>query len=221
MKNIPIFINNFNRLKPTVDLCECLLKRNYNNIFVIDNASTYSPLLEWYDKRLVNIVKLNVNLGPGAIDQLPQLKPQDRLYVWTDSDIVPVDEIPNDFLDNMIEMIKEIKCPKLGLSLKIDDLPDHYKHKQEVIKHESIFTTLGHVDNKYCRVYKAPTDTTFAINVPGIPCGYNGEAWRTGAPYTARHAPWYYDSANLPEDEKLLRANVPAHHHTHWSKKQG
>ena len=47
-RKIPIIINNFNRLTYLKDLIFFLEKNGYVNIVVIDNASTYPPLLEYY-----------------------------------------------------------------------------------------------------------------------------------------------------------------------------
>lgn len=222
MKNIPIFICNFNRLGPTQALIEALLKRNYNNVTIIDNASKYPPLLEWYDKCPAKVVRLEVNLHQGIFNLLPQfdhIRTQ-QLYVWTDSDVVPVEECPTDFIEHMTEILLEHGMPKLGLSLRIDDLPNHYKHKDEVIKHESIFTKLGHIDSPHGKVWKAPIDTTFAICA--IPdCGLCQGAYRMDWPYTARHIPWYYDSTKLPEDEIFMRKNKNPRVGTQWSAMEG
>src|SRR5216684_1895628 len=129
MKKIPIFIVNFNRFKTVKDLVESLLKRNYENIVIIDNASEYPPLLEWYNNCPVTVARLNVNVHSGVLNELQEFKPitTTGLYVYTDGDILPVEEAPTDFIDHMVELVKEYNIPKLGLSLKIDDLPDHYK----------------------------------------------------------------------------------------------
>ncbi len=219
MKDIPIFLVNFNRFNPIKDLVNSLLERNYTNITIVDNASTYPPLIEWYLKCPVKIYGVGKNVGPYVLNNIQEFKyiTSQRTYVWSDGDVVPTAEIPHDFIEHMVEMATEHKIPKLGLSLIINDLPDHFKHKEEVIKHESIFTTLGSIDTKYCKIYKAPVDTTFAVcRTPD--CGYNVNAYRTGFPYSARHIPWYYDTNNLPEDEKLLKQNKLTWC-GHWSSK--
>ena len=48
MKNIPIVILNRDRLYPLIDQVNVLRQKGYNNITIIDNQSTYQPLLEWY-----------------------------------------------------------------------------------------------------------------------------------------------------------------------------
>ena len=222
MKDIPIFICNFNRFGPTKRLVESLLSRNYTNIIILDNASEYPALLEWYATCPAKVHRFPTNEGQGTLKRIPDYQHiiNNQLYVYSDSDVIPVDEAPVDFIDHMAEIMREKHIPKLGLSLKYDDLPDCYKHKQEVMNHESVITRLPFFDHKYCRIYKFPVDTTFAVC--GTPlCDYDGRAWRTGWPYSARHAPWYYDSNNLPEDEQVMRAKSLAKCNCHWSAKGG
>ena len=47
-KEIPIIINNFNRLDTLQKLIASLEIRGYRNIYIIDNLSTYPPLLDYY-----------------------------------------------------------------------------------------------------------------------------------------------------------------------------
>ena len=219
MKDTPIFLVNFNRFQPIQDLVVSLLERNYTNITIVDNNSSYPPLIEWYKKCPVKLYGVGKNVGPYVLNEIQEFKfiTTKIPYVWSDGDVVPVSEAPKDFIEHMIEMAIEHNIPKLGLSLVINDLPDNFKNKQEVIKHESIFTTLGHIDSKYGKIWKAPVDTTFAVcRTPN--CGYNVNAYRMDWPYSARHMPWYYDSDNLPPDEILLK-QTKLNWCGHWSSK--
>ena len=47
--DIPVIINNFNRLEYLKKLIESLEIRGYRNIYIIDNLSTYPPLLQYYN----------------------------------------------------------------------------------------------------------------------------------------------------------------------------
>ena len=94
---------------------------------------------------------------------------------------------------NVFELFEETlrknsNIDKVGFSLRIDDLPDHYVHKQDVITWESQFWR-----NKMpSGFFPAPIDTTFAMNRPGS--GHlNANSLRSAPPYTARHLPWYHD----------------------------
>ena len=72
--------------------------------------------------------------------------------------------------------------------MRIDDLPDHYIHKQDVITWESQFWRKKSSNG----FYSAPIDTTFAMHRPGG--GHvNANSLRSAPPYLARHLPWYYD----------------------------
>jgi len=198
MKDIPIFIVNFNRFDPVRMLVESFLKRNYNNITILDNASEYQPLLEWYKNCGVKVHHIGSNQGPYVLDRLSEY------------------EAPDDFIQDIVELSKEYKIPKIGLGLKIDDLPDCFKFKQNVITHESDFWKREKIVTKKCNLFRAPIDSTFAINSPGIRCRLSDTDFRSGFPYMGRHLPWYYDSENLPDDEKLLRSKKLSYV-GHWS----
>ena len=143
--NIPIFIINKDRLQPLRQLVEFLQNKNYNIITIVDNNSTYIPLLEWYPKSGANIF---YNKCPDTtIDSLNSLayvykieefyKPMTSgNFVFSDSDIVPINEIPNDFIDHMAEICNYHKKHKVGLGLKIDDIPDHFYNKEKVLSIE-------------------------------------------------------------------------------------
>lgn len=216
-----------NRLLPLKKLIEALKSRGYNNIVVIDNMSTYKPLLDWYKEENINVYSCQSNYGHKALeccrtneDQFKEKYLQiieNEYFVYTDSDVVPVDEIPNDFIEDMIDMSKTYNISKLGLSLKVDDIPDHFSLKKEVIDHENRFFTSGYIEDKRCQIFKAAVDTTFAIHVPGFPSTHSKNAYRTGGNYFARHMPWYYDTNNLPEDEKYYSDNIIRS--TYWTVK--
>ena len=63
--DIPVYINNRDRLTSTKALTEWLLRAGTKNIVILDNDSTCPPLLEWY-KSLpegTEVVRQG-NLGP-------------------------------------------------------------------------------------------------------------------------------------------------------------
>jgi len=228
MKDIPIFILNLDRFEVTKMLVESLQKRNYNNITIVDNLSTYPPLLEWYPKSGVEVFINNVSMTcNGALYRLAFEHKLDRFlkpimagpYVWTDSDTIPVDEVPEDFLEDLAEVVNKHQKHKVGMGIKLDDLPDTFYKKQEVINHESIFWgRLGTIEGEKMPVYIGPTDTTFCVYRQGThPLqGNTATGIRSGAPYLVKHIPWYYDYDNLPEDELYYLQHLKVNW-THWS----
>jgi len=204
---IPIIINNFNRLTYLKALIEALESRGYYNIFIIDNASSYPQLLDYYKNCKYKIYYLSENLGHLALweSNLFQYFKKDY-YVYTDPDVVPVLECPSDFMRHFVGCLKKFKfARKVGFSLRIDNIPDHYKFKNEVIKWEGQYYNLEINDH----LYRAPIDTTFALYRPRVKGGSNSYVpmYRTKFPYQAEHLPWYVDSNNLTEEEIFYISN--------------
>ena len=202
-KSIPIIINNYNRLSTLKSLIASLEKRGYRNIFILDNLSTYPPLLEWYKTCGYEVIYLPENIGFKA---LCKYKPAKRrfcsdYYIYTDSDVCLSDDCPDDAIVHLLSLIKKYKyARKIGLHLRIDNLPDHYANKTKVIEWEKEQQKAPNADGLEHR----PTDTTFAIYRPhaGLSRSRAVEAYRTQRPYSIDHLPWYMDSANISEEEK-------------------
>src|SRR5437868_3993687 len=66
-KQIPIIINSRNRLTYMKQLIGAMEKRGYTNIYIIDNASTYPPLLKYYETCPYHIFRLEQNVGHLAL----------------------------------------------------------------------------------------------------------------------------------------------------------
>jgi len=218
-KEIPIIINNFNRLDMLKKLIESLEKRGYRNIYIIDNLSTYPPLLAWYETSPYTVFRLKENIGMNALWISGIYKKfRKNFFVYTDSDVVPIEDCPADFLLFFRDTLKKHKlASKVGFSLKIDDIPDCYALKDSVIEWESHFS---HDFRKGDLLFRAPIDTTFALYRPRGKrkhANNNIEMYRTDYPYIARHLPWYIDSNN-PDEENRYYIEQSALN-TYWTKK--
>lgn len=200
-KEIPIILNNFNRLEYLKKMINSLEKKGYTNIIILDNASTYPPLLKFYNTCKYEIIRLESNLGHKALEISGVIKRFNKSYfVYTDPDLELLEECPSDFLLQMLKLLKRYpKIDKLALSLKIDDIPDCYGKKKEVIEWESRFYT-----QQYKGLYKADVDTTFALYQPNAVIGYDDDdfACRTPYPMQCRHLPWYEDSSKISDEDK-------------------
>lgn len=214
-KSIPIVINNFNRLDYLTQLIGSLEKRGYHNIYIIDNDSTYPPLLEYYKNCPYKVFMLGRNVGFKAIWETGIYKQfRKSWYVYTDSDLLIDENCPDDFMEKFMNILKKYKnAQKAGFGLRIDNLPDHFKNKELVLEHERSFwekeTDPG--------VYEASIDTTFALYRPfcgGAADDYM-ENYRTGFPYVMHHLPWYVDSAAMTDEELYYVNNIKQS--THWS----
>ena len=212
---IPIVINNYNRLDCLQKLIKALEDRGYTDIHILDNLSTYPPLLTWYETCPYDVIRLDRNIGYLAIWESGVYNQFKRsFYVYTDSDVVPDENCPEDFMKRFLMVLRKYpRCLKVGFGLRIDDLPDSFAYKQDVIANEERFwgTLLEE------GLYNAQIDTTFALYRPFCygPANDHHLMIRTGTPYIARHLPWYIDSANLSEeDQYYIRV---AKRSTHWT----
>ncbi len=214
---VPIIINNRNRFTYLKGLVDWLNKAGYTNIIVLDNDSNYPPLLEYYTQIPARVIYLKKNVGYQALwsnDLFSKIKK--GYYVYTDPDVIPNSNCPNNVVYRLYEVLsKYSEIEKVGATLRINDLPDHYDKKAEVIQWEKRFWERK-VEKD---VYDALVDTTFALYRP-LAFG-NAEmckAYRVGGEFEFLHLPWYIDSLNLTEEEKYYRANV-SKTSSYWSSK--
>lgn len=215
-KNTPIVINNFNRIHTLLKLICGLQSRGYNNIYIIDNQSTYPPLLDYYKECPYPVYMLNKNVGHLAIWESGIYKQfTDSYFAYTDSDLEILPDCPDNFMEKFILLLKKYpKALKVGFSICTDDLPDCYSLKHQVQEWENQFWKNEIETN----VFKAPIDTTFAVYKPyfkGEIIDFQHLYLRTGLPYSVRHLPWYIDSNNPTEEEKYYLNHLKTS--THWS----
>lgn len=191
--NIPIFINNRDRLTMPRKLAEqCTRLEDVSEVIIIDNDSTYPPLLEWYDKCPYKVIRLKENVGPHGLWRVGSPK---SYFVTTDCDL-DISRVPRGVLRILKEALDWYpEILKVGLSLEIEDIPDEYPLKNLVLHHE---TDKWQPFLKDHRFYLAGVDTTFALYRPQSGWGGYMPALRTRRPYTARHLPWYI----VEEDEE-------------------
>lgn len=185
------------------------------HVVLIDNASTYRPLLAFYRSTRHAVVRLRQNVGHTALWSAGVLgrfvKPGER-FVYTDPDVVPDGGCPSDVLQHLGEILdRHPGLPKVGLGLRIDDLPDSYCFKPNVIRWEKRFWERAIEPG----LYDAPVDTTFALYSGRH--NYDTDGARTGPPYLARHLPWYLDTANLDAEERYYREHA-RHDVTSWNR---
>ena len=184
-------------------LIDWLLDAGYRKLILIDNASTYPPLLEYYaalerDPRL-KILRLDKNLGfkalwlSNALERLKIATP----YVYTDPDVLPIERCPKDFarrLMNLLDANHELR--KVGLGLVCDDIT--FFDKDNVQRTEADYYEGTRVGEN---LHFAQVDTTLALysNVRHYSLRFS---LRTTGDLRAYHLPWYFDYDNLPEDER-------------------
>ena len=206
-ESVPIFIISYNRLRCLKRLISWLEENGNTNIIVVDNSSTYPPLLEYLDSLSYRVIRLNENKGYLAVWECGVFSDilDKQYFVVTDPDVLPSETCPDDaimcFYNKLMEYPHITKC---GFSLLIDDIPSDYPLRQSVVSLEKRYWEAPLPDGSG---YVAPIDTTFALYRPGI--APNDPRWlsaiRLAPPYAARHLPWYESAANDDEESVFYR----------------
>lgn len=216
-RTVPLFIISFNRVGYIRQVIERLEVMGFENITIVDNASTYEPLLDYLEKSDHNVVRLSQNLGHLALwksGRFNHVIERER-FILNDSDVVPADDCPMDIVNHLEELLDRYpRHTKAGLSLRIDDLPDHYAFKNQVLEWEAPFWVNKLEDGSY----ESAIDTTFALYRPGV--SFAEERWwrsiRAAPPYSGRHLPWYQDTSR-PSDEDIFYQKAVSGISSQWS----
>jgi hypothetical protein len=199
---VPTFVICRDRLTPLTALVRWLEKAGRDRVLLIDSASSYPPLLDYYQSCPYPVHRCTDNVGnrsPWALG----LVPPDEPYVVTDCDVLPDQGCPEDVYDHLGELVGRFgEEPKVGLGLRLDDLPVQYSARRVVQKNEARFWEKEIAPG----IFGAEVDTTFALYPPGRPFVIGG--LRTGPPYLARHLTWYIDDNDFAEDEAYYRSHI-------------
>jgi hypothetical protein len=203
----PVFIPVRDRLTPLRALLSWLERCGHDEIWLIDNASTYPPLLEFLDSTEHHVIRLEHNVGhrspflSGAVQRVAH----GRYFVISDPDVVPDDDCPLDAIEHFRDLLDRYpEIDKVGFGLRIDDLPDGYPLAADVRAWESRFWA----DEVEPGVYRADIDTTFALYRPLERRHREDRSLRTGAPYLARHTPWYVTPDDMTDEDRWYRDHV-------------
>jgi hypothetical protein len=195
---IPVIINNRDLLtwtKAMVDKIKTL--DNVGEIFILDNASTYKPLLEWYETNPCTIIKVE-NLGHTAPWISGLVNTLNTPYVVTDSDL-GIENLPKDTLLKLEEKLNNNpSLGKVGLKLDWESITEespYYTHLQSFDKNRWNNSKIE--DEVYTDVH---IDTTFAL--------YNVKHHFVGGgsmsnPYIATHHPWKFTHEQRNTNEEF------------------
>lgn len=196
---VPVFVNCFNRLTLTRTLCEQIAALDNAVPIIVDNNSTWEPLIDWLNDCPFEVIRLTENLGHHACWKAGIVnRPNNGFYCVTDCDL-DLQGIPADLMEVLRHPMVKWSVPpiKSGVALRIDDLPPwqttvrqweqrFWRHRIGPYYHAPIDTTLA--------MYRANTPVRLATRVAGI------RATRVAGQHTARHMPWYLDPTNLDEE---------------------
>jgi hypothetical protein len=214
---LPLYINNFNRLEPVRQLLKDFKRLHAVTplrITIVDNDSTYPPLLEWYES-LKQSGDVHIYHGPnnGPRGFWPAMDHVEPFYAMCDPD-VSLGECPDDLFAVLERGLEDPTIAKTGPGIRVDDIPHDGPLYDHILRVERPFMTVpydaqfwrGQID---CQFYMSRTGENFAY----------GPALRSMAPYEIRHLPYYYLPGQLTDEERWYLINLPAKHKTglYWS----
>jgi hypothetical protein len=197
---IPVIINNRNFLTWPKAMVERIKEYDgVGEIIIVDNDSTYPPLLEWYATNPCRIERLNDNLGMGApwvSEVVKQLN--GAPYVLTDPDM-GLEDTPDDTLLYLFDKLNTLQLDKVGLGLdwQIVEKKSPYYERLNVYE-KNRWSNSPVKDGVHTEVQ---IDTTFAL--------YNVDHYFIGGgsttfPYVARHYPWEFSIEEARNSEEFM-----------------
>jgi glycosyltransferase involved in cell wall biosynthesis len=197
---IPVIINNRDLYTWPVAMVHRILKYdNVGDVIIVDNGSTYPPLIHWYDRQTLVQVKRCENLGhggawvSGVVSELGS-----EFYVVTDSDM-GLEDTPDDTLMVLLEKLnKQPELGKVGLGLNWQRVFYNSPYYDRLNTLEKDRWELSRVIND---VYTdVQIDTTFALyNKPHYFIGGGSLTF----PYVARHLPWELSKQEYEANEEF------------------
>jgi len=213
-RDVSIYITSFNNLDRGLrQLLSWLRRAGMTSIALLDNKSSWPPLLEFFDSPAmdgIQLVHVGANLGHEVFWRLDLHLKQTGPFIVSDPDCVPDADCPLDLVRKMLEVEERYHPAKVGPALRIDDLPSCFAQRDHMRMCESDYW-LRKYEAGDC--WNAAIDTTFSLLQP------NWERWplantggvqhvRLDFPYVMRHLPWYEDSANLSAEARYYMAHV-------------
>lgn len=231
---IPIFIITCDRL----EILKQSIQSYYDSIetpfeiVIIDFGSTYEPTvkylkyLEHHGTKVYWQEKIEINAGLNNINNVVQdyfTKHPESNYVVTDPDVA-LDNVDGDILNVYSFLLEKVRgISVVGPMLRIDDIPDHYPKKKNVVANSYHTNMHGREVQAICykgkavRYIHAPIDSTFGMSRAGKPWVRPRKGIRVLSPYSARHLDWYLNPKNLTPDQEYYKEHA-SERIAHWSK---
>lgn len=211
--SIPVYVIACNNVTYVSEMVNALLCRKVSSdIRVVDNGSTYCPMLGYlaFLERLggsVTVIRLPENRGPHVVYTLPDLPVR---YALTDPDLLLPPAVNEHTLSLLAALADKYHAHKVGFALDISE-PQKlrqgvYFAGQTIAAWESVYWTAETCTlEDGSPVYFASIDTTFAVHTS---TNVAGPSLRVAGAYTCRHLPWYLPGclplgAPLPYEEEV------------------
>lgn len=202
-----IYLTVFNQLTWPRAMSEILTAQGHE-VWWVDNNSTYSPLLEFYQSCPYTVVRLPENRG-GTVcwGLLGSVLPNDQYFVISDSDYL-LDELPSDWDQHLIEgVLRYGGMGGCGLSMLETLIPSQNPawiadefHLYPAGDHPARWGPSVQLSGGFINF---PVDTSFAVYPPGTTQFMSSATGIRSSRCAVRHAPWHIVLDLNPEEESL------------------
>jgi hypothetical protein len=187
--NKTVIIIGFNQLTYIKKMVEQLEKYT-TDIVILDNASTFKPLLDYYDNGYkYTLLKQKSNFGHKVYEKQFIIDVIGNTYFLTDPDLEFNKELPATFMDELIEISNYYLAEKVGMALE-------YKSKnirsnvtafgKSIVEWEQQYWRLKFYYKNY-EIYDGALDTTFCL----VNKNNKGSHYRIAGNFLCKHKPWY------------------------------
>lgn len=204
--SIPVIIPVFNNPSYSENMVWQLVDRGFDNICLVDNASTSEAMLAFLEKAegYATVIRTGYNHGPRhTILNADHYNLLPDLFCVTDPDLEFNPQMPEDVIFELSRVTEHFKIGKAALALRIDDADKMHGNKLSISGREYQVPEweqqwwkdqVGHLPDS-SKIYRAVTDTTFAVyNKKYFSPHLFFDSVRVAGNYTCRHLPWYRDS---------------------------
>jgi len=214
---IPIFIITRDRLTTLQRSIASYLKLVDVEIILLDNGSTYPPLLEWMNSCGFKIIRNPTPTGTfrdisqwigETIKEYMNSSPSE-FYIVTDPDIELCNPSPEllTYYKAVLGAYSAAAC--VGPMLRIDDLPECFHFRDQMIHSHMIQfwdeTKHKRILFRNVNIQPAWIDTTFAMYRKNFYFRRLNIGIRVHDPYWAWHLDWYMDTLNLTPEQQYYK----------------
>lgn len=200
---IPVFIIAFNNPTYVSSMIDQLLKYT-SDIYIIDNCSTFPPMIKLLDETKVTVIRMPENYGHKVYEraEIQDLVKGDY-YCITDPDLTLNPNLPSNFIEIFKNISDEYKKHKVGFALDhLNNIRTDVRCEGKTITEWEWWLWNFRIDHPTLEMYPSTIDTTFCLINKKYPNDEGRNHIRVAGDFLCVHRPWLTTWKNeLPTDE--------------------
>lgn len=209
-KNIPVLILCYNQLTFLKNMV-AQVEKYTKDIIVIDNCSTYKPLLDYYAEEFsYTLLAQKENFG-HLIYRSPLIKKlTGEVYLLTDPDLQLHPHLPDNFIEKLFAISLHFQAIRVGFALKIDSenlREGKFFYGHSIHEWEQRFWQykIPYPEDPDMELYEGLIDTTFCL----VNRRFSNRHIRVAKDYTCVHIPWHkhFEKLLLPGEYEAYLVN--------------